>query len=44
MFGDDTSYLGLASTLTAHRWLDEQRALWEGRSNRLVDYVENLGL
>lgn len=23
-------------------WLDEQRALWEGRTDRLAEYVENL--
>lgn len=32
-----------AKNLTAAQtWLDEQRALWEGRAERLTDYVENL--
>ena len=26
----------------AERWLSEQRALWESRTDRLVDYVEAL--
>ena len=26
----------------AELWLDEQRALWEGRADRLVEYVETL--
>ena len=25
----------------AQMWLDEQRALWEGRTDRLAEYVEN---
>jgi DNA-binding transcriptional ArsR family regulator len=29
--------MGIAQT-----WLDEQRALWEGRADRLVEYVERL--
>lgn len=24
------------------KWLDEQRALWQGRTNRLADYAETL--
>lgn len=28
----------------AQTWLDEQRAIWEGRSDRLAEYVENLSL
>ncbi|MEM7444916.1 MAG: metalloregulator ArsR/SmtB family transcription factor [Pseudomonadota bacterium] len=27
---------------TIDTWLDEQRALWQGRTNRLADYVETL--
>ena len=26
----------------AQTWLDEQRAIWEGRADRLAQYVENL--
>jgi len=26
----------------AQTWLDEQRALWEGKADRLVEYVEHL--
>lgn len=28
--------------VTAENWFDEQRALWESRSDRLTEYVENL--
>ena len=28
--------------VAAQAWLVEQRALWESRTDRLVDYVENL--
>jgi DNA-binding transcriptional ArsR family regulator len=28
--------------VAAEKWFDEQRALWEGHSDRLTKYVENL--
>jgi DNA-binding transcriptional ArsR family regulator len=36
-----TCHLKPAPLARAEAWLAEQRALWEGRADRLVDYVEN---
>lgn len=37
-----TCKIETAKLTAAESWLDEQRALWEGRAGRLVDYVETL--
>lgn len=36
-----TCHVKAEQLATAESWLGEQRALWEGRADRLVDYVEN---
>lgn len=36
-----TCYIEAGRLSEAEAWLAEQRALWEGRADRLADYVEN---
>ncbi|MET0293709.1 MAG: ArsR family transcriptional regulator, partial [Phenylobacterium sp.] len=36
-----TCHVEAARLAAAEAWLAEQRAVWQGRADRLADYVEN---